>query len=608
MQKVDNLFKSSFDQIVENIFRHPIEEQNNHQELPMSNVGDYIDLYREKKGLEAKIADLEEQVYLYLSDNHELKERLRSLKTREEKLLKQNRQLQSTGQNKNLFLANMSHEIRTPMNGIIGAIDVLDDTDLQSEQRKYLGIIETCALALLSVVDDILDYSKIEANELKIETIDFNLKDIVGQVRDILIFKAQEKGIEFTTHIVHNVPVWLKGDPLRIRQVLLNLANNAIKFTEAGSVSIEISMESENKGKVTLDFKVKDTGIGIKKEQQQNLFKNFSQVNSEITRQYGGTGLGLAISKRLTELMKGRIGVESIPDKGSSFQFSIPLVKQKGTQKNRNDLVQLSRQKIIAHKETQKILSVLLVEDDFINQKITSLLLEKEGFKVKIAENGIRAMEILKKNIFDLVLMDVEMPEMNGYDTTRKIRASRSIAENTNIPIIAMTAHAMSGIREKCLEAGMSDYISKPLNMNLFNEVIERFSFEKVVPVSLDKEPGKRSNSEAVIDLEKLEMLRKEVDSRFGQVVDIFLSSLPQKMANIRNSLEQENYEDLQIYAHQLKGSSATFYAQKMVALSQKIESLAEESDFDKGAILELMELLEVEIVHVEAFLKDKVL
>ncbi len=603
MQKVDHLFKSSFDQLVENIFKHPVDEEISQQDLPFSNVGDYIELYKEKKGLEAKIADLEEQVYLHLSSNHQLTEKINSLAKREKALLKQNKRLQLTSKNKNLFLASMSHEIRTPMNGIVGAIEILEGTELQADQAKFLGIIETCSNALLSVIDDILDYSKIEANELKIETVDFNLKDIVSQVRDILIFKAQEKNIEFTTHIVHNVPIWLKGDPLRVRQILLNLANNAVKFTESGAVSIEVSLASQTDNDAVIEFKVKDTGIGIPSDQQKHLFKNFSQVSSEITRQYGGTGLGLAISRKLTEMMNGEIGAESEPGTGSTFRFTIPLTKQQGTRKSRNDLIHLGRQKRANSKESKKELSVLLVEDDTINQKITSILLEKEGFKITIAETGVQAIETMRENTFDLILMDVEMPEKNGYDTTREIRASTAKTDSHQIPIIAMTAHAMSGIREKCLAAGMNDYISKPINMPLLNEIIQRFDFSPKAErlVAIDYKP--EISDDVVIDVKKLQGLKKEVDSRFEQVVSIFLNSLPQKMQNIRNCLDNGNFDDLQIYAHQLKGSSATFYARQMVALCQQIENLAEESDPDQGTIIKLLQQLEIEIQRVEEFL-----
>ncbi len=607
MQKVDKIFSSSFDEFVEKIFQKPPNAEVNTEGLPLNNLGDYIELFKEKKALESTINQLNTRVYSQQKSIVTLKERISRLVQREKSLIKEKKAAESSAKNKSEFLAHMSHEIRTPMNGVIGTISILKETGLTSSQYKFLEIIETCANSLLSVIDDILDYSKIEAGELKIESVDFNLKDITSQVRDILSYKAQEKGIDLTMHIVHGVPVWLKGDPLRIRQILLNLTNNAIKFTESGSVGIEISVESETEDLVNLVFKVKDTGIGIGQEQQKLLFQSYSQINADTTRKYGGSGLGLCISKQLVDLMDGTIRAESKEGEGSTFWFSLPLTKQKGTKKSRTDLFRIETHRQLPHGFRKKDLSILLVEDDAINQKITKILLEKEGFQVIVAENGIKAIEALEKQTFDLVLMDVEMPEMNGYEATRHIRSHESDRIDSQIPIIAMTAHAMSGDREKCLNSGMNDYIPKPINTNLLNDLIDQHMSDKESAHINDTEYASShlTNVSSFIQADKLKGLQEEVEEKFGMIVDIFVSSLPQKLTKIQSSAEEENFEELRTFAHQLKGSCATFYAQKMVEICQDLEDMAVMANSSQDELIDKITDLVYEAQRVETFLKE---
>ncbi len=605
MQKVDRIFRSSFDELVESFFQQPQVKEAEKETLPLGNIGDYIDIYKEKKSLESKVRYLKEQMRTLTAELQAIEIKERELKRNEQTLKEERTHLQEACESKSLFLANMTHEIRTPMNGVIGTLEVLKETSLSPDQKKYLGIIETCAHTLLSLVNDVLDYSKIEANELKIDSVDFNLKEIISQVRDILIFKAQEKGIEFTTHIFHEVPIWLKGDPLRIRQILLNLAGNAVKFTDRGTVAIEVTMAMEDQNETSLLFNVKDTGIGIDEEQTDRLFQSYSQANSEIARKYGGTGLGLAISKKLTDLMKGDIGVNSTKGIGSDFWFSIPLQKQKGTKKHQGDLVQLTKRIQKTDSGKNRELSLLLVEDDVINQKITSILLEKEGFKVTVAENGKKAIETLKNNSFDLVLMDVEMPGINGYETTRQIRQIKSNRFDTNLPIIAMTAHAMSGDREKCLSAGMNDYITKPINMHLLNDIIDKLGIGQSLSGLTPLTEEVLGSSNAAIQMKKLQVLQKEVEERFDLLVRVFLESIPQKLAAIYEAIDTESFEDLRITAHQLKGSCASFYAQNMVDLCQELETRATNPDTEQNTLMHLAKELEKEAHQVVRILKD---
>jgi len=607
MQKVDRIFSSSFDEFVEKIFQNPVSAEVNAQGLPLNNLGDYIELYKEKKALESTIYQLNNQVHSQQKNMVTLKDRINLLLQGEKSLIKEKEAAESSSKNKSKFLAHMSHEIRTPMNGVIGTISILKEADLTSSQYKYLEIIETCAHSLLSVIDDILDYSKIEAGELKIEAVNFNLKDITSQVRDILSYKAQEKGIELTTHIIHNVPVWLKGDPLRIRQILLNLTNNAIKFTDSGSVGIEISLESETEDQVHLLFKVRDTGIGIGKEEQKHLFQSYSQAGAEITRRFGGSGLGLCISKQLVDLMDGSIGVDSKEGEGATFWFSFPLIKQKGTKKSRTDLFKIETHRQLPNGFRKKDLSILLVEDDAINQKIAKILLEREGFKVTVVENGVKAIEALERQTFDLVLMDVEMPEMNGYEATRRIRSYNSEKIDRKIPIIAMTAHAMSGDREKCLNSGMNDYIPKPINIHLLNDLIDQHISRKedipknhVDPVSANSKKG-----DSIIQADKLRGLQDEIEEKYGLIVEIFITNLPLKLSKIQSSAEEENFEDLRAFAHQLKGSCAIFYAEKMVEICQDLEDMATRADNSQDEIFGKISDLVNEAERVETFLKE---
>jgi PAS domain S-box-containing protein len=367
---------------------------------------------------------------------------------------------------KSEFLANVSHEIRTPMNGIIGMADILKQTPLSEEQLQHLQAVESSAGSLLSLINDVLDFSKIEAGKLDFEIISFKLNDVLWDVRHILSNRAGEKGLEFNIDCDGTIPGKLKGDPNRLKQIILNLANNAIKFTEKGHVHIFISTLAKNDHETTLKFEVKDTGIGISKEGQSRLFKEFSQVDASTTRKFGGTGLGLSISKKLCEMMNGKIGVESQFGRGSNFwftaDFQVPDISEEPENHENDNQIQDFMAKL------EHNLSVLLVEDNVINQKIARFNLEKAGYKVDIAETGHDAVIKFKNGNYDVILMDVLMPVMNGFKATQIIRAMeayRNKRKGTNklpIPIIALTANAMKGDREACLAAGMNNYISKP--------------------------------------------------------------------------------------------------------------------------------------------------
>ena len=420
-----------------------------------------------KENLEALNVQLEERQEELAQQNEEIQAQNEEIKRQKKIAEYEAEKALEASKYKSIFLASMSHEIRTPLNGIISMVDILNKTNITDEQREYLEIVQISGNNLLAIINDILDYSKIEANQLELENISINLYDEITDVVKMLSFKTEKKGLKLTTSIAPDVDKYIKGDPVRIKQVLINYCNNAIKFTETGFVSISVSKLSETSKYTEIKFSVQDTGIGISEKNIKKLFQEFQQANTDTTRKFGGTGLGLAISKKIAQLFNGTVGVESVEGEGSTFWFTGKFEK---TEANILSALKPNKKESINTKK----LNILLAEDNPINQKVAQININRIGHNLSIANNGKEAVEMYIKGNYDVILMDIQMPILDGYGATKEIRKIEVKENRKPIIIIALTANALKGEREKCFNKGMDDYLSKPFKYEELVDILNK--------------------------------------------------------------------------------------------------------------------------------------
>jgi signal transduction histidine kinase/AmiR/NasT family two-component response regulator len=558
-----------------------------------------------------------------------------SLKASDESLLRSKDAALESARVKSEFLANVSHEIRTPMNGIIGMTELTLDTKLTYEQRDYLQMVKESAKSLMGIINDILDFSKSEAGRLELDPVDFELQQVVEDTLRPLAIRADEKGLALNCRVMAGVPPDVFGDSTRLRQILVNLVGNAIKFTQQGEISVVVEKESETPEEVWLHFKVKDTGIGIAPEKQALIFEAFSQADGSTTRRYGGTGLGLTITLQLVDLMGGRVWVESpaecglrisdcglnedlisnpqseihIPQStvggpGSVFHFTLPFGFAKGpvshsrqslakTSELRDSPVLVDDSIIIKTPDnaepmvgpdqspitTGRKLHILLAEDNQINQRLALGILEKRGHAVEVVANGKLAVDLMAQDRFDIVLMDVQMPELNGLEATEVIRG-REKTEGIHTPIIALTAYAMKEDRERCIAAGMEAYLSKPINADELLQMIDELV--SASPITEVKGRG-AAPLEDKVDFAAL-ICRAGGDIELArELIEIFVDDCPKLLTRLREAIERNDSGALELAAHSARGVLGYFSSGATVNAAHRLHQMALNGDLSEA-------------------------
>jgi len=493
---------------------------------------------------------------------------------------------------KGQFLANMSHEIRTPMNGIIGLTELLLKTPLSDLQSDYMEKIAASAQSLLNIINDILNFSKIEAGMLTLEEIEFDLAKLCSEVNGLFSHQAGQKGLDFRCTVNPDIPAFLQGDPGRFRQVLVNLLGNAIKFTDRGTVQWNIQNQQEDREHITLTVEVSDTGIGIPENHEEWLFRPFAQADASTSRRFGGTGLGLAICHQLVHLMGGDIGYRKNVGGGTTFWFFIRF------KKSRRAMAGISEPRVSASRppkasydrETMAGLKVLVAEDNLTNQLVASEMLKSWRMVVKIVSNGEQALQALCEEHFDVVLMDIQMPEMDGLAATGHIRSGKGRVLNPSVTVIAMTAHALASDRKRCLDAGMDDYLSKPMYPDiLFNTIKKWVGAGRLEPVAeVEKNPHMPPCTVSVFDPE---ILLYRIGGNHGvaaKILEKFISETDKKLTLLRSASEQKLSQDICFHAHALKGAASTIGANAIRETAAGLEAAGKNNQIaDIGPLID---------------------